>query len=169
MCLIGLQDPRNHYMWSNEETIVHMHDLNQPCSIYSVQRCKSVKSFASSLQYNLSDQSQFDVCFFINQILFSYQMLCFRDLLVGSGFFYAIDGLAYTKLFSHLLPYQEVQCITWLCLTLSLHLNGISKIFIVNDRSTEYINKNSSLMSAKVDYELQTKDLKIAFNRLHDK
>lgn len=41
-----------------------MHDLNQPCSIYSVQRCKSVKSFASSLQYNLSDQSQFDVCFF---------------------------------------------------------------------------------------------------------
>lgn len=72
-------------------------------------------------------------------------------------------------LFSHLLPYQEVQCITWLCLTLNLHLNGISKIFIVNDRSTEYINKNSSLMSAKVDYELQTKDLKIAFNRLHDK
>lgn len=87
----------------------------------------------------------------------------------GLGFFYAIDGLAYTMLFSHLLPYQEVQCITWLCLTLSLHLNGISKIFIVNDRSTEYINKNSSLMSAKVDYELQTKDLKIAFNRLHDK
>lgn len=87
----------------------------------------------------------------------------------GLGFFYAVDGLAYTMLFSHLLPYQEVQCITWLCLTLSLHLNGISKIFIVNDRSTEYINKNSSLMSAKVDYELQTKDLKIAFNRLHDK
>lgn len=90
---------------------------------------------------------------------------------VGGGlvFFYAIDGLAYTMLFTHLLPYQEVQCITWLCLTLSLHLNGISKIFIVNDRSAEYINKNSSLMSAKVDYELQTKDLKIAFNRLHDK
>lgn len=87
MCLIGFQDPRNHYIWSNEETIVHMHDLNQPCSIYSVQRCKSGKSFASSLQYNLSDQPQFDVCFFINQILFSYQMLCFRDLLVGVWFF----------------------------------------------------------------------------------
>lgn len=88
MCLIGFQDPRNHYMWSNEESIVHMHDLNQPCSIYSVQRCKSVKSFASSLQYNLSDQPQFDVCFFIDQILFSYQMLCFRDLLVGVCFFF---------------------------------------------------------------------------------
>lgn len=88
MCLIGFQDPRNHYIWSNEETIVHMHDLNQPCSIYSVQRCKSVKSFASSLQYNLSDQSQFDVCFFIDQILFSYQMLCFRDLLVGVWVFF---------------------------------------------------------------------------------
>lgn len=147
-----------------------MHDLNQPCSIYSVQRCKSVKSFASSLQYNLSDQSQFDVCFFhrSDSIFISDAML--QGFVGGGlGFFYAIDGLAYTMLFSHLLPYQEVQCITWLCLTLSLHLNGISKKFIVNDRSTEYINRNSSLMSAKVDYELQTKDLKIAFNRLHDK
>lgn len=62
-----------------KKPLYDMHDLNQPCSIYSVQRCKSVKSFASSLQYNLSDQSQFDVCFFIDQILFSYQMLCFRD------------------------------------------------------------------------------------------
>lgn len=87
----------------------------------------------------------------------------------GLGFFMRSMDLLIQWLFSHLLPYQEVQCITWLCLTLSLHLNGISKIFIVNDRSTEYINKNSSLMSAKVDYELQTKDLKIAFNRLHDK
>lgn len=110
------------------------------------------------------------MCVF-SSIRFYFHIRCYASGICwwGSGFFYAVDGLAYTMLFSHLLPYQEVQCITWLCLTLSLHLNGISKIFIVNDRSTEYINKNSSLMSAKVDYELQTKDLKIAFNRLHDK
>lgn len=33
-------------------------------------------------------QPQFDVCFFIDQILFSYQMLCFRDLLVGVWVFF---------------------------------------------------------------------------------
>lgn len=110
------------------------------------------------------------MCVF-SSIRFYFHIRCYASGICwwGFGFVYAVDGLAYTMLFSHLLPYQEVQCITWLCLTLSLHLNGISKIFIVNDRSTEYINKNSSLMSAKVDYELQTKDLKIAFNRLHDK
>lgn len=58
MCLVGFQDPWNHYIWLNEETIIHMHDQNQPWSIYSVQRyksvrCKSVKSFASSYHFNI--------------------------------------------------------------------------------------------------------------------
>lgn len=148
-----------------------MHDLNQPCSIYSVQRCKSVKSFASSLQYNLSDQPQFDVCFFIDQILFSYQMLCFRDLLLGVWVFFLCNR--WTYLYNAFQPSVALSGSSVHNLAVfdfePFHLNGISKKFIVNDRSTEYINKNSSLMSAKVDYELQTKDLKIAFNRLHDK
>lgn len=136
MCLVGFQDPWNHYIWSNEETIIHMHDLNQPWSIYSVQRyksvrCKSVKSFTSSYHfnifphYNASDQPQSNV--FFSSLRFYFHIRCYALEIFwwGSGFLCNRWTCLY-NVFNQLSPYQEVHCITWLCLTLSLQMNGSS-------------------------------------------